>query len=290
MTITRSRVLAGVMCLSAVGITAAAQSPKMKNLVLMEVPLRDNVMRCGFGMNQTSYELGVGYVNHCPMCRDEQQPSKTADVPVKVDLAAIIPVIEVPKFAEAAPLLPNLELRKITPTIEPPLAPPVQVVELPKIASEPMLPIVTPAPVAVPVPAPRVVQVEAVAPAKFNRILIDYSAKMLKFEVHSGTMILKVECDAIEVRMPGEQGTTATPLKATGHVMFSAPGCTGSCDELVIYTATGEAVLHGNVKLRCRQGSVETEVTGTSVKFKLGAATTTTPEVERAPDLIPGSR
>jgi hypothetical protein len=95
----------------------------------------------------------------------------------------------------------------------------------------------------------------------------------MRCEVSSGVASLKLDCDALDVRMPGEAGANTTPLKATGHVRFTAPGCHGYCDELVVYTTTGEVTLHGNVKLRCQQGNVETEVTGTSVKFKLGATT-----------------
>jgi hypothetical protein len=173
--------------------------------------------------------------------------------PVMVDAPPLpLPVaVALPEIKPVAVTAPVPDLLPSPPTIAPP------VVETPK----PVKPFHVETP-----------KIDTVVPAPFRKVTIDYSTKPLRFEVQAGDVALKVECETIDVRMPGEKDTTATPLKATGHVKFTAPGCSGVCDEIVIYTAAGEAVLHGNVKLRCRQGTVETEVAGTNVKFKLWAA------------------
>jgi hypothetical protein len=224
----------------------------------------------------------------------------TADPPTKSKPASAPATPVVPEVCSfSPPMLPKIDV----------VQPVAAVVPLPALTPEPPLAVVMPVPVALPVPVPvtlpttpmptptpkievalptvtpaaptvaltppdkpepKTVPGHTVTTSAFQRVSIDFAQKPLKFEISTRDSSLSVSCESIEVRMPGEQNTTATPLKATGNVRFTAPGCHGTCDELCVFSDSGMVMLQGNVRLYCRQGDIETEVTGSSVKFRLG--------------------
>lgn len=170
-----------------------------------------------------------------------------------------------------------------TPTLSPPTFAPVadKVIDLPL----PMT-VVKPIAAATLIPVPVVREVPAVvasrkplakpeeAPVEVSsvRVVVRLGMAQPKFEVLSGEdVLLKAACEKIDVRSI-EKGDGVTPLKATGGVRFSAPGCEGTCDQLTVLPGTGEVELAGNVKVRCKRGKGETEIVATTMKFKLGSA------------------
>lgn len=84
--------------------------------------------------------------------------------------------------------------------------------------------------------------------------------------------LLKAVSDRVEVKAPGDPAGPMTPLKSTGGVRFTAPGCEGTCDALTVLPATGEVELTGTVRVRCKRGKGETEFSGGTMRFKLGTA------------------
>lgn len=113
------------------------------------------------------------------------------------------------------------------------------------------------------------------------RVVVPLGKSQAKFEVLTGeTVLLQAVCEAVEVRSPGdktEKGSAASPIKASGKVRFTAPGCEGTCDTLAVLPGTGEVELTGSVRVTCKHGKAETEIQATTMKFKLGSAPAVVP-------------
>jgi hypothetical protein len=113
------------------------------------------------------------------------------------------------------------------------------------------------------------------------RVVVPLGKGQAKFEVLTGeTVLLQAVCEAVEVRSPGEKsekGSASTPIKASGKVRFTAPGCEGTCDTLAVLPGTGEVELTGTVRVVCKHGKAETEIQATTMKFKLGSAPVVVP-------------
>ncbi|MBL8866753.1 MAG: hypothetical protein JNK93_14435 [Planctomycetia bacterium] len=211
-------------------------------------------------------------------------------------------VVEIPLPKTSPPVLPTvspltIELPKVevTPNSIPNAAPPV-LSPLPSIPSSPPPAIVAvepakarPAPNLAPAqpaaialtPTP-FLEPQAAAPAIKEevetrvRVVVPLGKSQAKFEVLTGeTVLLQAVCEAVEVRSPGdksEKGSAASPIKASGKVRFTAPGCEGTCDTLAVLPGTGEVELTGSVRVTCKHGKAETEIQATTMKFKLGSA------------------
>jgi hypothetical protein len=94
-----------------------------------------------------------------------------------------------------------------------------------------------------------------------------------KFEVCRGDdVLLKVVCTGVDVKAPSEKGEAFAVLRASGSVRFSAPGCEGSCESLVVHPATGEVILTKAVEVRCQMGKGTTVMKAEQMTFKLGTA------------------
>jgi hypothetical protein len=91
------------------------------------------------------------------------------------------------------------------------------------------------------------------------------------FEVRDGEeLVLKVVCDTIEVKAPGENGDAASVLKANGGVVFRTLGTNGTCEELRIQPGTGDVVVSGRVAVTSNWGKSETTASSEKMTFKLG--------------------
>lgn len=103
------------------------------------------------------------------------------------------------------------------------------------------------------------------------RVVVPLGKSPAKFEVLAGDVVLlQAVCEQVEVRSPGAKPATNTPIKASGKVRFSAPGCEGTCDSLCVLPSSGEVELSGAVRVLCKYGKAETEIQATAMKFKLG--------------------
>jgi hypothetical protein len=61
---------------------------------------------------------------------------------------------------------------------------------------------------------------------------------------------------------------------ARGKVRFAGFGAEGSCDELKFFAGNGEVSMSGDVKVvvRDKLGRVESELTSTTLKYKIDAS------------------
>lgn len=110
------------------------------------------------------------------------------------------------------------------------------------------------------------------------RVVVPLGKSQAKFDVMAGdTVLLQAVCEQVEVRTPTEKGGPVSPIKATGKVRFTAPGCEGTCDSLAVLPVTGEVELTGSVRVTCKHGKAETEIQATTMKFKLGSAPAAVP-------------
>lgn len=197
---------------------------------------------------------------------------------VTIPDAVTTPTLSPPKFAPVADNVFDLPLPM---TVVKPIAAATLIPELPTkpIPSAPLpatptldVPVVREAPAIVASRKPLAKPEEAPTEVSSVRVVVRLGMAQPKFEVLSGEdVLLKAACEKIDVRSI-EKGDGVTPLKATGGVRFSAPGCEGTCDQLTVLPGTGEVELAGNVKVRCKRGKGETEIVATTMKFKLGSA------------------
>lgn len=105
------------------------------------------------------------------------------------------------------------------------------------------------------------------------RVVVPLGKSPAKFDVMAGdAVLLQAVCEQVEVRSPSEKGGPVSPIKASGKVRFTAPGCEGTCDSLAVLPGSGEVELTGSVRVLCKHGKAETEIQAATMKFKLGSA------------------
>jgi hypothetical protein len=285
MTLTRWKLLAGLLGLSMAGVAATADPPCPVRTAgpargcpdpCAPRPLPPPVVVCApvvpVETVQVAYQPAV--------------PTLPVSDPVKKAEAAPKPqpaggkVIELPM--PAAPVVQPLP----TPAVEVRLEPPtVTAASGPAKPPEPIVPVApTPDPLPPPVAKPSTppqrldppvvpTRPEPSAEVRDVRVVLRLGAGQPKFEVLSGDdVLLKVVSDAVDVRSPSDKGQPMSALKAAGGVRFSAPGCEGTCSELTVLPGSGDVELAGDVRVRCKQGKGETEIVAAKLTFKLGSA------------------
>jgi len=130
--------------------------------------------------------------------------------------------------------------------------------------------------------APTNVSPTPAAPERKLKVILSMGDERPRFEVRDGDEVyLKVVCDKVEVKSPGEGGVSVSTMRASGKVTFVTPGGEGTCDELAVLPGTGQVVVTGKVSFTYNWGKVETTVTGEKMNFRLGsnAMTPTTSSV-----------
>ncbi len=196
---------------------------------------------------------------------------------VTIPEAVKAPAISLPTYAPVADKVIDLPLPMTVAKPIPPILGGPPILNLPvAIPATPTptldVPVVREVPAVVASRKPLAKPEEAPTEVSSVRVVVRLGMTQPKFEVLSGEdVLLKAACEKIDVRSI-EKGEGVTPLKATGGVRFSAPGCEGTCDQLTVLPGTGEVELAGNVKVRCKRGKGETEIVATTMKFKLGSA------------------
>jgi hypothetical protein len=217
------------------------------------------------------------------------------------------PALELPKLPGVTPAatpepialpVPQIELTQVpaippvaVPTVKesiPPAIPAGSAVPLSPPAAVPQLVVPDPAPAK---QAPVVPDLPAVPPGLQNRAVapdhedaLPHAAKAtagVKVVVtlngsqpsltilHDGAEMLTVTCEQLDLAARGPGDDSVSAIKATGKVQFQAPGCRGTCDELVINPKTWDGTMFKNVRVTCRQGSGESELTAEKMVFKL---------------------
>jgi hypothetical protein len=92
------------------------------------------------------------------------------------------------------------------------------------------------------------------------------------FEVKNGdNLVLKVACEKVDIKSPDKGGLSE--VTARGKVRFAGFGAEGTCEELKFFAGTGEVSMSGDVKVvvRDKLGRVESELTSTTLKYKIDA-------------------
>ncbi len=211
-------------------------------------------------------------------------PLPAAPEPTPIPLPAPVPAL--PRIDPVAPALPTPtppELPRLRPTALPtpePMKPlelhPFPAAESPQVPRPVAYTVAEspPAPAPTPTPTPAV-DAAKVAERKL-KVILSMGDERPRFEVRDGDEIyLKVVCDRVEVKSPGEGGVTVSTMSATGKVTFVTPGGEGTCDQLAVLPGTGQVVVTGKVTFTYNWGKVETTVTGEKMNFRLGSNTVT---------------
>jgi hypothetical protein len=81
--------------------------------------------------------------------------------------------------------------------------------------------------------------------------------------------MMTLTCEQLDLaaRSPGDE--TVSGIKASGKVTFTAPGCQGSCDELLLNPKSWDGTMLKNVKAKCTNGNSGTELAADKMTFKL---------------------
>jgi hypothetical protein len=284
MTLTRWKLMAGVLGLSIGGLAAMAESPEK-----------------GQRKSATPPTLPVLEMPSCPAVPAISSTPAIPCPPVSPPTFQVppppVPVIRTVAAVEPAPSprpLPNVVLQAQTVEFAIPSPPPEPMPVVPVASPIPApvpqpLPVPPPATAPVPVPAPQptpapappvttleptpVVQsVPASASEKKLRVMLNMGDDRPRFEVRDGEeALLKVVCEKVDVKSPSDRGESMSTLKAVGRVTFVTPGGEGTCDELSVVPGTGQVVVSGKVAFRYTWGKVETEVSGERMTFRLGS-------------------
>ncbi len=223
-------------------------------------------------------------------------PLPAAPEPTPLPLPAPVPAL--PRIDPVKPAAPLPETPSLKPVAVPASVPSAKLVEVPPAAPKPAFaPPPKPDPVSArptwtefnviespaigPVPTP---PADAKVAERKLKVILSMGDERPRFEVRDGDEIyLKVVCDRVEVKSPGEAGVTVSTMSATGKVTFVTPGGEGTCDQLAVLPGTGQVVVTGKVTFTYNWGKVETTVTGEKMNFRLGSNTVTPTTAQGTP-------
>ena len=182
--------------------------------------------------------------------------------------APAIPPVAVPTVKDPIPLA--------IPPVTAPTPPPAAVPQLVVPEPVPARPAVQAPSVPVPdlaIPEPKVVPPVPSVPSSSSagvKLVVTLTGGMPSLTVLSdGTEMLTITCEQLDFAARGPGDDSVSAIKATGKVQFQAPGCRGTCDELVINPKTWDGTMFKNVRVTCRQGSGESELMAEKMAFKL---------------------
>jgi hypothetical protein len=292
MTLTRWKLLAGLLGLSMAGVAATADPqcpaktagpPPVPCPVVVDVPVIPAAATVPVGTKPpldipapptVAVTVAAPPALPVPVAAKDPEPPKLPEPLPAPELP--VPTTPAAKPTSPTPALPEVHLEPPRPASAPPAKPP----ELPPPADTPVItgPSTTPPPAPQRLDPPAVPKQSPLAnpeptAAGAVRVVLHLGAGQPRFEVLAGDdTLLKVVSDRVDVRSPSEKGETMSALKAAGEVRFSAPGCEGVCQDLTVLPVSGDVELSGNVRVKCKQGKGETEIVASKVTFKLGSA------------------
>ena len=103
------------------------------------------------------------------------------------------------------------------------------------------------------------------------KVMLHLSADKPWFEVRDGEeVVLKVTADAVDLKATADAADPTGGLKASGGVTFRTLGGNGACDELKVVPGTGEVIVTGKVSVTSNWGRTETTATAEKMTFRLG--------------------
>jgi hypothetical protein len=184
------------------------------------------------------------------------------------------PPVDAPKPTPLPPSLPTIEAR--TEPVVPSLAPNPEMLPTPPARTTSRTTDLPPAMVERSTTTPQ----EKVQPGaeKKLKVILYMSDERPRFEVRDGDEVyLKVVCNHVEVKSPGDKGSNLSTMSARGNVRFITPGGEGTCSELTVLPGTGSVKVSGNVNFTHNWGKLETTVSGEQLTFRLGSVTFATP-------------
>ena len=202
-----------------------------------------------------------------PIVIDLPKPAPSplpAPVPPPSSSTSAFPFVSLPEYSKPVPA--------------PVPAPPAVKVEefIPARPQEAPSPVQVPTPVPESLPSSRGSQAPAVSESrpleKRLKVILHMGDERPRFEVRDGDEIyLKVVCDRVEVKSPGEGGVSVSTMRASGKVTFTTPGGEGTCEELTVLPGTGQVNVAGKVAFTHNWGKLETTVSGEKMTFRLGS-------------------
>lgn len=81
--------------------------------------------------------------------------------------------------------------------------------------------------------------------------------------------MMSLTCEQLDLAARGPGDESVSGIKATGKVTFTAPGCQGVCDELLLNPKSWDGTMLKNVKAKCTHGNSSTELAADKMTFKL---------------------
>ena len=81
--------------------------------------------------------------------------------------------------------------------------------------------------------------------------------------------MMTLTCETLDLAARGPGDETVSGIKASGKVTFTAPGCQGTCDELLLNPKSWDGTMLKNVKAKCTNGNSGTELAADKMTFKL---------------------
>ena len=84
-----------------------------------------------------------------------------------------------------------------------------------------------------------------------------------------GAEMLTLTCEQLDLAARGPGDDSVSAIKASGKVTFTAPGCQGQCDELVLNPKSWDGSMLKNVRVKCSQGRGDSELSADKMTFKL---------------------
>ncbi|MGL4423840.1 MAG: hypothetical protein ACRCZF_24510 [Gemmataceae bacterium] len=222
-----------------------------------------------------------------PVPINEIKPSVPLPVPVlpldlkiepkSVDRLNALPVAQVPDMAR--PPVTAIPVARSSEKVPSPMATSGPTIPQPMMILDPVPSTPTPTPTqrvtAVPTPAePERPAATSLSENGAIRVVARLGLEKPRCEIlRNDDVLLKIVSEQLEIRTAGtEPGKRLAPVKASGRVQFTAPGCHGTCDELVVNPADGSVKMTGNVRIQCQRGKGESEIAADQVQFKLGTA------------------
>lgn len=210
--------------------------------------------------------------------RPQTPPQPVVEVKAPPMTPPTAPVVPVSGTAPQLPAMPPsaTPVEFVKPAAQPMTPPPV--VSGPELAAPVVSSPATPSAVVVqpvvnvaPSASPPVPVPAAVATTTKFRIILRVGEGEPMFEVRSGDdLVMKVICEKVDIKSP-ERGQTLSAVTASGRVRFVGFGSEGSCDTLSFLAGTGEVAMSGNVKIQVKDklGRVESELTTESIKYRI---------------------
>ena len=208
-----------------------------------------------------------------PKAEKPASPPPPMSVPIIPEVAVVPPLIPTIEPAQLAiPKIPDATTALPPPTlVAPDLKPAPQAVAKPDAPMPDLIPAppTTRPPATTPpvtVPSATVVKPDP----EGIKIIVQMNAGRPSLTILSDNAeMMTLTCEQLDLAARGPGDETVSGIKATGKVTFTAPGCQGVCDELLLNPKSWDGTMLKNVKAKCANGHSGTELAADKMTFKL---------------------